>query len=172
MAKPTDKNQLLVRDATSADLNSLTKIKDAVAVHLDRLKDAQTPTFRYLVLEKAGDVVGFACLVFKRPAAWSDAQDLSHLPQIVDVQILPTQRGLGYGTYLIRALEQLAAQHDYQEIFLAVEPLANPRAYTLYQRLGYRQIQAEPYLKHWEFVDSNGNLHAGDNWIIDMVRRL
>jgi len=53
-----------------------------------------------------------------------------------------------------------------------VDPLNNPRAHALYRRLGYRQLQTEPYLKHWEFADSDGNLHAGDDWTVDMAKPL
>jgi GNAT superfamily N-acetyltransferase len=172
MMKPASFNNLCVRDATIKDLTALNKIKDSIALHRDRLRDAQLPTFRYLVLEQGGRVVGFACLVFARPATWSDAHDTSRLPQIVDLLISPTLRGKGYGSYLTRSVEQLAAQRGCMEIFLAVDPLNNPRAHALYQHLGYKQLQPEPYLKHWEFIDSDGVLHAGDDWIVDMVKLL
>ena len=172
MNRPAPFNNLCVRDATIEDLTALTSIKDSLALHHDRLRDAQLPTFRYLVLEQADIIIGFACLVFARPAAWSDAHDTSHLPQIVDVQITPALRGRGYGTFLISSLEQLAAHRGFEEIFLAVDPRNNPRAFALYQRLGYQPLQAEPYLKNWEFVDSGGRFHSGDDWIVDMAKPL
>jgi GNAT superfamily N-acetyltransferase len=165
-------DDLLVRDATGKDLAALTRLKDSAALHRDRLRDAQWPTFRYLVLERHGDVIGFGCLVYARPAIWSDAQDTSHLPQIVDLLISPALRGRGYGSCLIRSLERFAAQQGFTEIFVAVNPLNNPRAHALYGRLGYKQIQTRPYVKHWEFVDSGGVLHAGDDWTVDMVKTL
>ena len=72
----------------------------------------------------------------------------------------------------MRCLEQLAAQRGCPEIFLAVDPIEHPRAHALYQRLGYRPIQTEPYVKHWEFVDSAGHPHVGNDWTVDMVRSL
>jgi GNAT superfamily N-acetyltransferase len=165
-------DNLWVRDAAVKDLTALTRLKKPEVLHRDRIRDSQSPTFRYLVQEQAGTVIGFACLVFVRPATWSDAHDASYLPQIVDIVIAPALRRRGYGSYLIKSLEWLAAQRGCGEIFLAVDPLNNPRAYALYQRLGYRQLQTEPYLKHWEFVNSDGNLHTGDDWIVDMVKVL
>jgi len=162
-------DNLCVRDATAKDLTALTQLKKPEVLHRDRLRDSQSPTFRYLLLEQAGNVIGFACLVFVRPATWSDAHDGSHLPQIVDIVIASPLRGRGHGSHLIKSLEQFAAQRGYGEIFLAVDPLNNPRAYALYRRLGYKQLQTEPYLKHWEFVNSDGNLHRGDDWTVDMV---
>ena len=117
--------QLCVRDATVEDLAALTQIKEPEALHRNRIHDAQSRTFDYLVLEQARKVIGSACLVFARPATWSDAHDASHLPQIVDVQITPALRGQGYGTCLISSLEQLAAHRGFGEIFLAVDPHSN-----------------------------------------------
>jgi GNAT superfamily N-acetyltransferase len=161
----------LVRDATEKDIEALTNIKETSALHRDRLRDAKLFTFRYLILEEDANLIGFACLVFSRPESWSDARDTRNLPQIVDLQIAPPLRGKGYGTYLIGELEQLVTQQGYKEIFVAVDPMNNLRAYSLYQRLGYQQLQKEPYLKHWEFIDSDGVLHRGDDWIVDMVKR-
>jgi ribosomal protein S18 acetylase RimI-like enzyme len=160
----------LVRDATEKDIEALTNIKETSALHRDRLRDARLFKFRYLVLELNANLIGFACLVFTRPDSWSDARDTTHLPQIVDLQIAPKLRGKGYGSFLISELEQIVVQQGYKEVFLAVDPITNLRAYSLYQRLGYQQLQKEPYLKHWEFRDSDGILHRGDDWIVDMVK--
>jgi GNAT superfamily N-acetyltransferase len=157
---------------TTEDLAALTQIKEPEALHRDRIRDAQSPTFDYLALMRDGQAIGFACLVFARPGSWSDADDTTHLPQIVDIQIASTLRGQGHGTHLIRALEQLAARRGAREIFLAVDPRSNPRAFALYLRLGYEPMQDEAYLKHWEFVDSGGRLHSGDDWVVDMVKLL
>jgi GNAT superfamily N-acetyltransferase len=169
---PDDAIPLWVRDATVKDLAALAQIKPPEAAHRDRIRDARLPTFRYLVLERDQRVIGLACLVFARPAYWSDADDTSHLPQIVDVQIAPGLRGRGCGTHLIVEVEKLAARRGHSEVFVAVDPRNNPRAFALYQRLGYVALQETPHLKHWEFVDSGGHPHSGDDWIVDMVKRL
>lgn len=117
-------------------------------------------------------MIGFACLVYQRPKAWSDADDTRHLPQVVDIQIAPDSRGQGCGTHLIRALEAFALEDGHTEIFLSVDPTGNPGAYALYRRLGYRALQDEPYLTHWAFVDSDGVRHEGDDWTVDMVKNL
>ena len=167
-------SQTLVRDAQETDIPALTAIKGAgsEAVHCDRLRDALSPETRYLVLQAGEEVVAFASLVFHRPAYWSDAADTQHLPQIVDLQVAEAHRGQGYGTQLVHALEQFAAQAGYGHIYLNVEPVDNPRAYALYQRLGYQSIQPEPYLCVWEFTDSAGKLHHGENWVVDMVKEI
>jgi ribosomal protein S18 acetylase RimI-like enzyme len=163
-----------VRDAETADIPVLTAIKGAgsEALHRDRLEDAQRSDIRYLVLVVQQVVIGFACLVLRRPASWSDADDPHHLPQIVDLQVQEAQRGQGYGSAFVRALEGIAADAGYAHLYLSVDPLTNPRAYALYQRLGYQQIQAEAYRKSWGFTDSEGQVHRGEDWLVDMVKQL
>ena len=168
--KQTD--NLLVRDATENDLEALIGLKNPEALHRDRLRDAQQPTFRYLVVEVQNQVIGFGCLVFARPSSWSDSVDIDHLPQMVDLLIAPIHRGQGRGTYLIQKLEQIALGQGETNMYVAVDPIDNPRAHKLYHRLGYQALQNEPYLKHWEFTDSSGVVHAGDDWIIDLVKNL
>lgn len=169
-SKIPEPEHLLVRDVGEGDLAGLTQLKKPRAIHVDRLQDSQSGSFRYLVLEYSGQVVGFACLVFTRPSRWSDAHRTDRLPQIVDLQIAPAARGRGCGSYFIRSLEQLANLSGCRRLFLAVDPDRNPRAHALYQRLGYRPMQADPQLEHWEFVDSDGTLHQGDNSTVDMVK--
>ena len=162
---------LSVHDATVNDIEALVSIKGegTDALHRSRLRDAESPDFRYLVLKLSDDVIGFACLVMKRPAYWSDGDDTRHLPQIVDLTVARSQRSRGYGTKFIRIIEKIAANAGHNHLYLSVAPHDNPRAFALYRKLNYQQIQAEPYRSYWQFVDSDGNLHRGEDWIVDMV---
>src|SRR3954452_4511808 len=125
--------QILVRDAVEADLSALTAIKGegSEAIHRDRLRDALEGGFRYFVLTAGEDVVGCSCLVFRRPANWSDANDTEHLPQIVDLQVMEACRGQGYGSAFVRAIERITAEAEYHQLYLSVEPVDNPRAHGL-----------------------------------------
>lgn len=163
-----------MRAATPGDLPALVAIKgaDSEAVHRDRFGDAQAPSFHYLVLVAAGAVIGFACLVMRRPAYWSDGNDPTHLPQIVDLQVAAAQRGRGYATVFIHAMEQMAVAAGYTYLYISVEPVQNPRAYALYRRLGYQPLRPEPYAKRWTFTDSAGTIHQSEDWVIDMRKEL
>ena len=167
-------SQINVRDAHLSDVPTLMVIKadGSEALHRDRLRDAQDGNLRYLVLLADQELIGFACLVFRRPAHWSDANDTAHLPQIVDLHIKESQRGQGYGSQFMGIIERMAAEAGFEQLFLSVEPLDNPRAHKLYQRLGYQQEQSEPYRSIWEFRDSDGNFHRGENWVVDMMKSL
>jgi GNAT superfamily N-acetyltransferase len=163
---------LAVRDATEADLDALMCFKPSLAGHRDRLRDACQPGFRYLVLELDHRVIGFVCLVFVRPHYWSDGESTEYLPTAIDFFIDTPLRGRGYGSFLLREVERLAAAADSEQFYVWVDPVANPRAYALYLRLGYQPRQEQPYQFHWEFVDSDGHPHAGDSWRVDMVKSL
>ena len=163
-----------VRDAEEADVPTLAAIKGdgSEALHRDRLREAQGPGFRYLVLTVEQELIGFACLVFRRPPSWSDAGDTRHLPQVVDLRVAETQRGRGFGSAFLRALEGIAAAAGYRHLYLRVDPVDNPRAHALYRRLGYQQVQSEPYRERWEFRDSAGQVHRGEGWAVDLMTRL
>lgn len=161
-----------VRAATEADLGALMRLKPSQAVHRDRLRDACRPGFQYLVLELDQCVIGFVCLVHIRPQYWSDGECTEYLPTAIDFIIDPAWRGRGYGSFLLRQVEKLAAELGSKEFYLWVDPVDNPRAFALYVRLGYQPLQAQPYAFHWEFVDSEGHPHAGDSWRVDLVKSL
>lgn len=163
-----------VRDASETDLPTLVSIKGpgSEAVHRDRLRDARGSDFRYLVLLADQELIGYACLVYRRPAHWSDAADRDHLPQIVDLQVKESMRGKGYGTALIHHIERIVAEAGCNQLYLAVEPHDNPHAYCLYLHLGYQPLQATPYQSVWSFTDSAGVLHRGEMWVVDMMKPL
>lgn len=163
---------MTVRNAREADIPALTAIKGtgSEALHQDRIRDAQGGGFRYLVLLTGDEIIGFACLVMRRPANWPDAGDNQHLPQIVDLQVKESHRGKSYGSKFVHEIERIAAAAGSGQLYLSVEPAANPRAYAFYQRLGYQPLQSEPYLKAWKFIDSAGLIHHGEDWIVDMVK--
>ncbi len=161
-----------IRPATTADVAALNHFKPAPTIHRDRLRDALQPGFAYLVLELDHRVIGFVCLVFTRPTYWSDGGDTTYLPTAIDFFVDPALRSQGYGSYFLRTVEQMAAAEGAEQFYLWVDPVDNPRAYALYQRLGYRPVQGDPYWFHWEFVDSAGELHSGDSWRLDLVKVL
>ena len=165
---------LLVREARPTDLEGLTSIRDAdrPAIHRDRLRDAALGHVRFLVAERNNTIVGFGLLVFSRPATWPDAGTTDRLPGILDLYVAEAHRSQGVGTALIQHMEGIAIDEGFDELFLSVDPNENARAYALYTRLGYQALQAEPYRDHWRFVDSDGRVHEGEEWLVDMVKAL
>ena len=91
---------------------------------------------------------------------------------MIDLFTAEPYRGQGIGIALIHTMEQIVRQHGGTELYLSVEPMTNRQAAALYTRLGYQQLQTEPYWSTWQFTDSEEVHHAGEEWIIDMVKVL
>ncbi len=163
---------IILRDARADDLAALTILRPPEALHRGRLRDAQSKDFRYFVILHGQIPVGFVSLVFRRPVSWSNRSNTRHLPEIIDLYITETERRKGYGSAAIRTLEVIASESDAKELYISVEPLDNPRAGALYQRLGYQQIQPEPYFHRWEALDGDGQRDHGEVWLVDMVKPL
>ena len=165
---------LLIRDARLADLPGLAAIRyaDSLALHTDRLSDAVSGHLRFLVAERDRVIVGFGLLVFSRPATWPDAGTADCLPGILDLYVAEAHRGQGVGAALIRHMEGIAASEGCDKLYLGVDPRENARACALYQRLGFQALQAEPYRDRWRLVDSDGRVHGGEEWLVDMVKAL
>src|SRR5260221_14614676 len=98
---------LSIRDAEEADLQALTALKgeDSEGLIRDCLRYAEEGGMRFLVLLLGQQIIGSAWLVFRRPAHWSDGDDLEHLPGIVDLRVAESLRGNGYGSAFVRAIE-------------------------------------------------------------------
>lgn len=161
-----------VRDANEADVPALAAVRSSEALHRGRLRDAQLGDLRYFVIQRDDIVIGFLSLVFRRPSSWSNHDDKQYLPEIIDFHIAEAQRGQGFGSQAIHAMERIAAEAGYQQLYIAVDPIDNPRAYALYQRLGYQPVQPEPYFHNWEAVDSDGNVDRGGSWQVTTVKSL
>ena len=59
-----------------------------------------------------------------------------------------------------------------RELYVSVDPEENKRAYSLYLRLGYNPLQSKPYKEYWSFTSSDGVLHEGYGWNIDLRKEL
>lgn len=161
--------ELIIRDARSEDLDTLETLRYSKTMHCDRLRDADEKHLRYLVAEYRGRVVGFGLLVFMQPTTWPK---VAKLPQMIDLFIKKDFRSRGIGTFLIRTMEEITVKEGYKEVFAQVEPKNNARVYNLYLRLGYKPLQTESREDRWSFTDSNGKIHQGVEWVIDMKKVL
>ena len=72
---------------------------------------------------------------------------------------------------MIQHMEELAANAGHRALYLGVNPIDNPRAHALYLRLGYEPL-GEPRLDRWQFTDSSGTHHEGEEPMVDMAKPL
>ena len=126
-------NDCIIRRMTIADLDAVAAIeaatfptpwsKDSFRMELERNVAA-----RYLVAEKAGEVIGYG-------GAWI-ILDESH---ITNIAIAESQRGHGYGRLLTETLMQYLANLGAAYATLEVRK-SNIRAQNLYKSVGFIQL--------------------------------
>ena len=75
---------------------------------------------------------------------------------IFALRVFAPFQGLGVGTELIRAAEDVLRARRFRYVSIAVGK-DNPRARRLYERLGYRVYREE--IGRWQYVDLEGRLH-------------
>jgi ribosomal protein S18 acetylase RimI-like enzyme len=158
-----------VRDAMEADLDALQALSGTRAMHADRMREVLLGWMQYLVAEVQGRVVGFGLLVYSVPADWDRSE---HAPLVVHLHVHPDWRSRGIGSAILREMEARARRRNFAAIYLRVESENNPRAFSLYKRLGFEPLQGEPFLDPYRFVDSDGHLHQGVEWNVEMMKRL
>ncbi len=79
-------------------------------------------------------------------------------PELNGLAVWPTERqSHGTGTAIIRAAEDLTAQHGHHQIGLGVDD-QNLRAAALYLRLGYQETGCR-YLDRYHYLDDHGTRH-------------
>lgn len=86
------------------------------------------------------------------------------------LRVRPPWQGLGLGTRLIAAAEEALLSLGFGVAVIAAGK-DNPRAYQLYQRLGYRTFADDPGI--WWFTDVNGvrQLVEEPCWVMEKVLR-
>lgn len=158
-----------IRDATDADAEQLALLKPTRALHRDRIRQARRGACRYFAADSQGLVVGFGLLYLRPEQGW---RRTDHVPLLIDLFVHPRYRSRRIGTTMVETMARAAAELGFEDLYLTVEPERNPRAVELYYRLGFVPLQKEPFLDSYRFTDSGGKTHQGEEWVIEMHKRL
>jgi GNAT superfamily N-acetyltransferase len=164
--------QINIADATLADFDKIAPRFCPGSLLRDYFRVAGPSSLRCLALHRDDEIIGFGLLVFRRPEFWPGAGDSTRLPEIVGLGIRSSEQGRGYGSAFMRAIEAEAVKAGYRELYLASDPINNPHAFGFFQHLNYHALQTEPFLAAWQFYDSQGALHRGEDWLVNMVKYL
>ncbi|MCL4705829.1 GNAT family N-acetyltransferase [bacterium] len=121
---------------------------------------------RFLVYEQDNEIRGFAMLYLRQP---TEGSPKSHIPKISDLYVAQRFRSMGIGTSMIARMEELAVAFGHK--VMHVDPVDNPRALVLYERLGYVPID-EPQQKQAIFYDEAGNAAERKYWNINLRKQL
>jgi ribosomal protein S18 acetylase RimI-like enzyme len=158
---------VVVRNATPADLDALTQLRPPRGLHVDRLPPDDSK--HCVVAEVEGKPAGFGVVYFQGDPMWDRPQQV---PLVMDLWVAPNLRSRGIGSRMMQALEQTARQRGYPCVYVQVQAEKNPRAISLYRRLGYQVLQSKGYHDFFHEVDEHGNVREGVETIIDMQKWL
>ena len=160
-----------VRDATDDDVAVLTEIKEPAVLHQDRMRDAGEGAFRYLVItDDSHEIVGHACLLFRRPRSWPPDEGDTPYPRVIDLMIRKDRRGVGLGRSFMAQMEAICADKRCGRLHLSVDPQHNTEALHFYAAIGYNRLRQEPRWSKWSFKDSSGKAQRGEGFDLEMFK--
>ncbi|MCT4382904.1 ribosomal-protein-alanine N-acetyltransferase [Leuconostoc suionicum] len=151
----------LLRRATMSDIDMLIKIEEAVYngsapwLLRDFVSELSRPHVRlYLVIERRGQIVGFAGAALR-----TDIHDM----HITNIAVLPVWQNSGLGTIFMQELKLFTKKTGVSSMTLEAR-VSNLGALSLYERLGYKQtgIKKGYYLDNREDAVSMA-LHFDDS---------
>ena len=164
---PASSAPVVVRDATPADVETLAALRPPRGLHQDRVGGAGER--RYVLAEVQGRPIGFGVVYFRGDPMWERPEQV---PLVMDVWVEPSLRGHGIGSRIIAALERAARERGFPCIYLQVEAEKNPRAISLYRKLGYQPLSRRAHKDWFHTVDEQGNVHEGEEIVLDMQKWL
>ena len=104
--------------------------------HHDRFTQQQDGRLTYLIAWLDGIPIGHTMVRWGGTTDAYVAERISGCAHLEDLFVMPELRSQGIGTSILAEAERLSAGREYEQIGLAVG-IDNPRARSLYERLGY-----------------------------------
>jgi ribosomal protein S18 acetylase RimI-like enzyme len=156
-----------IRTATKDDTPQLIELKNPhnqehkkifLDIQTKRIQEMEDGRSVYLVAEKEHVIVGHIYLNLHGTPTEPG------YPNMSDLYVAEKDRHQGIGSSLVHEAERITKKKGYQKISLAVNPVLNPKAKVLYEKLGYRQTDTKTYL--------DGVYDGDEDWVIDMVKEL
>lgn len=137
-----------IRLANETDLKALCTIRNNEQLFTNYLQLQQNGQAYLAVAQVDHALVGFGVLKLNG----------SLIPKLSDLYVKPAFRLRGMGQALIAFREQLAVARDYDEVFVSVDPIENPKMVKLVTNLGYSPI-CEPYEKSAIYYYEDGTTY-------------
>lgn len=155
---------MVIRAVTPADIPVLDQqVKAAFGRTFNQELAEQEQGIHSLFIAAAGaQVYGWSFIRWLGPRDPEAAELFPDAPEIYRLEVLEQHRSGGIGQRIIEALEDEARARSYRAISLGVGH-ENPRAYALYQRLGYQNTSLDAYYDEYDYPLSDGEVgHAKD----------
>jgi len=160
---------LKVRSATKRDLPALVAVRNTPGLFRQYLEEASNGEMPFFVMTHRGKVLGFARVKLPKESDKPNAKR----PLISDVCIAAEHRSHGVGPAFIARLESIVRKLGHPPLYIGVDPVASPRVFALYKRLGYVPVQDEPFEAEMLFHDAHGGPAVKKKyWRIELVKDL
>lgn len=139
--------------------------------HSERFIRQENGEVVYLVAWKYESPVGHLLLKWRGTSDEPMASDIKDCPDLEDLFVIPDYRSRGIGTRLLECAEQAALEKGYGRIGLGVS-VDNPRARSLYLRLGYRETGTGRYETGGIYVDRDGSEKSWKEVCVYLTKQL
>jgi N-acetylglutamate synthase-like GNAT family acetyltransferase len=152
---------MIIRKALIKDIPQIAQMKklDDFLKYSRRIELTEKEEACYLVIDDNGQILGNVFLKYFGTEKDPD------FPNIEDLFIRVDKRGQGLGTRLLKTCERLAKEKGFSKVSLSVNPILNPKAKALYERLGFKTIKGRE-------KTLSGVYNGVEDWVEDMEKSL
>ncbi len=164
-----------IKIASKGDLPLLEKhlgIKGVPWLHTSKLEDQEKGEGIWLVAWKKDIPVGYL------QVRWTGTKDnavqkyITHCAHLETFGVVKDLQGQGIGTELVKEAEKLTKEKGFNQIGIAVGSTDNPRARSLYERLGYTDWGHGDFTTSWEYMDENGKKGTESEVCVYLLKNL
>ena len=150
---------MVIRTVIPADIPLLDQqVKAAFGRTFTQELAEQEQGIHSLFIAAAGGLIyGWSFIRWLGPRDPKAAELFPDAPEIYRLEVLEQHRSGGIGQRIIEALEDEARARSYPAISLGVDH-ENPRAYALYQRLGYQVTTLDAYYDEYDYPLPDGEV--------------
>lgn len=116
-------------------------------------------------------VVGWGFIRWLGPRDAAAMDMFPRAPEIFRLEVLDEYRSAGIGRRLIAAMGSAATSRGYSEVSLGVAH-ANPRAYSLYKRIGFEDTKLDEYFDEYQYPLEGGGYAVARDRCRYMIKQL
>ncbi len=139
--------------------------------HRQRLLRQQHGEAIYLVAWCGSMPLGHVLLKWKGAEDESVASQVRDCADLEDLYVHPGHRSQGIGIRLMLEAEAIVRHRGISKLGLAVD-VRNTQAYSLYERLGYRDAGLGEYCISWTYLDKDGQPQTIEETCVYLLKDL
>jgi ribosomal protein S18 acetylase RimI-like enzyme len=162
-----------IRQARAEDLKLLDRyVKPAVGKTFKQDLDEQARDEHALFIASAKEeIFGWGFIRWHGPRDPKAKQLFPEAPEIYRLEVRESHRSQGIGRSLIAGMEAHAVARGFKAISLGVGH-ENPKAYSLYQELGFEDTELEEYFDEYQYPLKDGGFGTARDLCRYLVKRI